>query len=179
MHFLFIILGILAGLVALVLILALIAPKSYALERNILINRPVDQVFAYIALLRNQEAFNAWQRIDPNAKRTYTGTDGTVGFTMAWDSTNKQAGKGEQEITAITPGREVQYQLRFIAPFPGVAQAYIRTEDAGASTTKVSWGFSSRMSFPMNAMLLFMNMEKLLGKDLENSLAYLKEEMEK
>lgn len=179
MHILFIILGILIGLVALFFILAIIAPKSYALERSIIINRPVDHVFAYILLLRNQEAFNAWQRIDPNAKRTYTGTDGTVGFTMAWDSTNKQAGKGEQEITAITPGKEVTYQLRFIAPFPGVAKAYIRTESDTSSTTKASWGLSSRMVFPMNAMLLFMNMEKLLGKDLENSLVYLKEEMEK
>lgn len=179
MHFLIVILGIIAGLVAALLLMALIAPRSYALEKHILINRPVDTVFSYILLLRNHEAFNAWQRIDPNLTRTYTGTDGTVGFTMAWDSANKQAGKGEQEITGITPGKELTYQLRFIAPFAGIAQAYIRTEKDGESATRASWGMSGRMAFPMNVMLLFMNMDKMLGKDLDKSLASLKAELEK
>jgi hypothetical protein len=30
------------------------------------------------------------------------GTDGTVGFVYGWDSKNKNAGKGEQEIMNIT-----------------------------------------------------------------------------
>jgi len=34
----------------------------------------------------------------------YTGNDGTVGFVLAWDSTNKSVGKGEQEITNVEEG---------------------------------------------------------------------------
>jgi hypothetical protein len=45
--------------------------------------------------------------------------------------------------------------------------------------TKLSWGMSSRMKYPMNIMLLFMNMDKLLGKDLELSLGNLKGILEK
>jgi hypothetical protein len=35
------------------------------------------------------------------------------------------------------------------------------------------------MKYPMNGMLLFMNMDKLLGKDLETSLTNLKHILEK
>lgn len=37
---------------------------------------------------------------DPNMRKNFKGTDGTVGFCYAWDG-NKKAGKGEQEIIAL------------------------------------------------------------------------------
>ncbi len=44
--------------------------------------------------------------------------------------------------------------------------------------TLVKWGFSSQMKYPMNVMLLLMNMEKMLGKDMEISLENLKKQLE-
>ena len=44
------------------------------------------------------------------------------------------------------------------------------TEVVASGKTRVTWGMSSAM----NAMLLFMNMDNLLGKDLETSLSNLK-----
>jgi hypothetical protein len=45
--------------------------------------------------------------------------------------------------------------------------------------TIVKWGFSSKMNYPANIMLLFINMDKLLGKDIETSLGNLKTILEK
>ena len=59
--------------------------------------------------------------LDPQAKKTFTGIDGTVGFIMAWDSKNKEAGKGEQEIKKIAEGQRVDFEIRFEKPFEGVA----------------------------------------------------------
>ena len=42
------------------------------------------------------------------------------------------------------------------------------------NSTVVKWGFNGKMAYPMNLMLLFMNMEKMLGSDLEEGLANLK-----
>jgi hypothetical protein len=39
--------------------------------------------------------------MDPNMKKTYTGTDAEVGFISAWESTDKNVGVGEQEIKKI------------------------------------------------------------------------------
>ena len=49
----------------------------------------------------------------------------------------------------------------------------------GDDTTTVKWSFDSRMSYPMNMMLLFINMDKMLGKDMEESLGNLKRVLEK
>ncbi|MEP6596309.1 MAG: SRPBCC family protein [Ginsengibacter sp.] len=116
---------------------------------------------------------------DPNVKKDYKGTDGTVGFVYAWDSDNKKVGKGEQEIKKTTEGDRMDLEIRFIKPFEGKADSYITTESISENQTKVRWGFNSQMPYPMNIMRLFMNIEKMLGNDLEASLINLKNVLEK
>jgi hypothetical protein len=70
-------------------------------------------------------------------------------------------------------------ELRFVKPFKSVSPAYMITETVADNTTKVRWGFNGKMSYPMNAMLLFINIPELLGKDLETSLNNLKGVLEK
>jgi ABC-type antimicrobial peptide transport system permease subunit len=173
------ILGIIAGIIAVVLILALIAPKAYSLQRSIVINKPLWQVFEYIKSLRNQENYSKWVMTDPNKKMIYTGIDGTEGYTNAWDSDMKQAGKGEQTITKIIEGERIETRVVFIKPFAGIADIYMATSPITEDSTTVTWAFASKMPFPMNATLLFINMEKMLGADLEISLNNLKRILEK
>jgi hypothetical protein len=167
-----------AAIVILVLIVALFVRKSYSVKREVLINRTKPEVFDYVKLVRNSEKFSKWVMLDPNSKRTFSGTDGTVGYIYGWDSEMKNVGAGEQEIKAIAEGERIDYEIRFFRPFKGVAQAYIATESQ-ADGTKVTWVFDSSMQYPMNFMLLFMDFEKMLGKDMEESLQHLKVILEK
>jgi predicted small secreted protein len=80
------------SLIALMLIVALFLKKEYNLHREIIINKPVKEVFDYLKHIKNQDRFSKWVMTDPDMKKTYKGTDGTVGFVYAWDSTNKRAG---------------------------------------------------------------------------------------
>jgi uncharacterized membrane protein len=178
MSILLTILSIIAAIIALVLIVALVAPKGYSLQRSIVINKPLGQVFEYVKLLRNQENYSKWVMLDPHKRMTYTGTDGTEGFTNTWDSDMKKAGKGEQTITKVVEGERIETRVVFIKPFAGVADIYLTTSPVNEYNTTVTWGFASKMPFPMNAMLLFMNMEKMLGADMEISLNTLKRIME-
>lgn len=179
MSILLTIIGIIAGVVILLLIIALFTKKEYSVVREIVINSPVQQVFNYIRLLKNQDNYSVWNKLDPGMKKTYSGTDGSIGFTYAWDSTNKQAGKGEQAITEIREPEKMGMDLHFIKPFEGRAVAYMTTTPLTAAQTKVRWGLDSKMNYPMNIMLLFMNMDKMLGKDLALGLENLKIIMEK
>ncbi|MES2268086.1 MAG: SRPBCC family protein [Bacteroidota bacterium] len=172
------IIGIFAGIIVVVLLLAAIAPKAYNIQRSIIINKPRQQVFDYIKYLRNQDNYSKWVMMDPNKRMTYTGTDGTEGYNAAWDSDIKQAGKGNQTIEKIVDGERVDIRVVFIKPFAGVADTYIATQEVTADTTTVKWAFNSKMPFPMNAMLLFINMEKMLGNDMEESLNNLKRVLE-
>lgn len=79
MSILLLILLIICGLIALLLIIALIAPKDYNVTRDIIINRPRTEVFNYARMLKNQEKYSVWVMRDPNVQIAYTGTDGTVG----------------------------------------------------------------------------------------------------
>ena len=167
-----------AGIVALLFIIALFTKKEYAIVRNININKSKDDVFNYIKLLRNQDYFSKWVMTDPNMKKTFTGTDGIIGFIYAWDG-NKKAGAGEQEIKKIREGERIDTEVRFIRPFAGLANLSFTTTPVTNNQTTVTWGMTSSMKYPMNIMLLLMNMEKMLGNDMETSLNTLKGILEK
>jgi hypothetical protein len=178
MNILLTIVIIIAALIVLLLIAALFAKKSYTVTREIDIRRPRQAVFNYIRFIRNQDNYNKWSMADPNAVKTYSGTDGQVGFIYAWDSNVKNVGKGAQEIKGITEGEHINLELRFEKPFKGVAVAQVSTTETAADRTRVRWSFSSSMKYPMNIMLLLFNLEGVLGKDLEASLANLKNVLE-
>ncbi|MBK7099818.1 MAG: SRPBCC family protein [Sphingobacteriales bacterium] len=166
-------------LIAIPLIVALFVKKEYAVERKIVINKPKTEVFEYIKFLKNQDNYSKWNKIDPNMKKSYKGTDGTVGFVSAWESKNENVGVGEQEILKITEGERIDMKLRFKVPFEAQDDAYMMTEDAGNNQTKVRWGFKGAFPYPMNLMGLFMDMDKEVGGDLETGLQNLKTLLEK
>ena len=167
------------GLTFFVLIAALFVNKEYKVERSITINQPKQVVFDYTRYLKNQDNFSVWSKMDPNMKKDYRGTDGTIGFVSAWDSKKKEAGTGEQEITGITDNERIDYEIRFLKPMKSTDDAYLLFNDVSDNVTSVTWGFNGKLNYPMNLMLAFMDMDSMLGKDLEQGLVNLKSIMEK
>ena len=161
--------------IAFLLFLALVVRKQYCIQRDIVIDKPLHQVFDYIKYMRNQEQYNKWVMQDPNLKIEYTGVDGTEGFMSAWEG-NKQAGKGEQEIKKIEENAGINFELRFEKPFKNVGQTYMHTTAISPTQTQVKWTMEGRNSYPMNLFNLFI--DNLLGKDLSISLEKLKRILE-
>jgi uncharacterized protein YndB with AHSA1/START domain len=174
----YILLYILVALIALVILLTLIAPKTYDVSRSILIARPKSEVFNYLRSLKNMDEWSPWANKDPNMEKKFTGTDGEVGCVSYWKG-NKEVGEGEQEITKIVDGERIEAELRFLKPWKSTSDCYTTVEDSGSGNTKVSWGFSGKNKFPMSIMALFMSMDKMVGKDFEEGLATLKALLEK
>jgi hypothetical protein len=168
-----------AIIIAIPLVVALFTKKDYRVEQEITINKPKTDVFNYIRFLKNQDNFSVWAMMDPGMKKEYKGTDGSAGFISAWESSNNKVGKGEQEIIQINEGEKIDYEIRFIKPFAGKADAHLITESITGNQTRVKWCFNSRMKYPMNMMLLIMNMDKMVGKDLATGLTRLKNVLEK
>jgi uncharacterized protein YndB with AHSA1/START domain len=171
------ILFVIAGIIVLALVAALFVSKEYSVKREITINKPSQEVFDYVKFIKNQEHYNKWVMMDPNMKKDYKGTDGTVGFVYAWDSQKDDVGKGEEEIKVIEEGKKIDLEVRFIKPFEGLAVTEMTTEAISATQTKVSWGMSGRSAYPMN--LTNTIMDGMLGADLEESLQTLKGILEK
>jgi hypothetical protein len=170
------ILLVLAAIIALFLIAGLFMGKTYNIHREIIIDVPQQKAFDYLKLLRNQDNFNKWVMVEPNMKKQFTGTDGTVGFIYAWKG--KKAGEGEQEIKALIEGRKIETEIRFVKPFAGIApHADFTTESLLDNQTKVSWTNESQIKYPLNGMLPII--EKMLAKDMDTSLLTLKKLLEK
>lgn len=164
------ILLVILGIIVLLLVVAIFVPKEYAVERAMTIDLPATEVFDYVVLLKNQDNYSVWAQKDPNMKKSYSGEDGTVGFVSAWDSNDEEVGRGEQEIIKIDQNFRIDYELRFYEPFEATDNAYMITEVVSSSQTKVKWGFNGKIPYPMNLMLLYINMEEELGTALSDGL---------
>ena len=178
MNIVTIILLTIPGIIILFLIIGLFIKKDYTVEREITINKDKKEVFDFIKMLKNQDQYNVWVMMDPNSKRTYKGNDGTEGFEYTWESENKRVGHGLQTIKKIYENNRIEFELHFIKPFEGRSIAYMTTDAVGENQTKLKWGLYSKMKYPMNIMLLFMNLVKMLGDDLSVSLSTLKKVLE-
>lgn len=166
------------GIVIIVLIAALFVKNDYAVEREVAINKPRKEVFDYIKYLKNQDNYSKWNRMDPDMKKIYRGIDGTEGFIYAWESDDQGAGKGEQEIKKIVDGERIECEIRFKEPMESSAPVYMTTTSVTDRQTMVKWGFNGKMPYPMNVMLLFMDIEQIIGDDLQTGLDELKNILE-
>jgi len=169
----------LAIVIAIPFVIAAFVKGEYKVLREITINRPKQDVFNYIKFMKNQENYSKWDTMDPAMKKSYSGTDGTIGFVSAWESKKDDVGVGEQEIKKITEGERVDFEIRFKEPFETTDAAFMTTETLSDSQTKVQWGFEGKMKYPMNLMMLFMDFEKIIGGDVETGLSRLKVVLEK
>jgi len=166
-----------ACILLVVLILTFTVTAEFKSERSIVIDRPSGQVFDFVRYLENQNSYSIWVQRDPNIEIEYRGTDGTVGAVSAWEG-NEESGQGEQEIVGITEGERVDFELRFYEPMESTSYAFKTTEAINENQTRVTWGMSGSIPRPFNLMLLFYNMEEMIGDDYSAGLQNLKAMME-
>ena len=160
----------LLGIIILLLIVALFAPKSFHAEGSSIINKPKQEVFNFVKQVKNQEHYGVWFRMDKNIQKNYTGTDGTVGFRYEWKS--DVVGNGAQVITKIDEGNRVDMDL-FFQESKEPAKSYILTEETAPNQTKVTWVIDGNMPYPMNIMGLFYNMNNDFIQGTKNLKDYL------
>ena len=166
---------VIAGIIAILLLVAAFTKKECHIEKTVLINKPKQEVFNYLKLIKNQEEYSVWVMKDPNINILYTGTDGTVGFTSSWTSNDKNVGIGEQEIIELKNGDNMKVEIRFTKPFKATNYA-TTTLTSSNGQTLLSQVFSGKSTFPMNIKNLFM--DKLIGKDMQQNLNNLKQMVE-
>ena len=162
---------ILLLLIVFVLVAGLFIKKDYHLERSIVINAPKEKIWENVHTLANINKWNPWLKKDPNTKGSYEGQDGTVGAVYRWES--KEVGTGSQTLTKLDAPSRTESHLHFIKPFEGEAEVFMDLKEEG-NGTKVNWGFDTHYSYPKNVMLLFVNMDKVMGESYDDGLNQLK-----
>jgi hypothetical protein len=164
-----------AGIIALLLIIALFLKKKHYVNREIIVNAPRQKVFDFLRFLENQDKFNKWAKTDPDRKIETKGTDGTIGYVQAWTG-NKDAGQGAKEIMNIIDGKRIETEIRFTKPMNVIASMIMETEPLSDNQTKVNFINTGTLKYPLNIMIPMA--EKNFSKDLDSSLATLKNILE-
>jgi len=176
MSILITILLVIAGIIALLLIIALFMKREHNVKREIIINAPWQKVFDFLKLLKNQDKFNKWAKDDPDRNWEYKGTDGTVGFIISWNG-NKNVGEGEKEIMKIIEGEKIETQIRFVRPMTTTANIIMETKSLSENQTIVSMSNACTLKYPLNIFIPLA--ERNFPKDMDSSLLTLKNLLEK
>jgi hypothetical protein len=162
----------------LVVVLGIVAPRDFLVEKQLVINQPPTVVFEKIKYLKSHNDWNPWLKKDPMAKFEYSGVDGSVGFIVKWNG-NSKVGAGEEEIKGLVEGKRMDLELRFKHPMEAVNQSYLILTPMYEGQTNVTWGMKGRVGFPKNVLYLLGNVPKQLGYDFDEGLRILKAMLEK
>jgi uncharacterized protein YndB with AHSA1/START domain len=163
---------ILAIAVGLVLILAAGKPETFRVKRTAMINASPEAIFPLIADFHEWRKWSPWENRDPALKRTISGAQRGTGAVYAWDG-NRNVGAGRMEITRATAPSEIVIKLDFIKPFEGhnIAEFTLSPQGGG---TDVTWVMHGPAPFMSKVMQVFMNMDRMIGRDFEAGLVNLK-----
>ena len=167
---LIIILASVAALVLGIVVLAATKPKTFRYQRRATIAAAPEKVVALLNDFRQWSEWSPWEKLDPAMQRTHSGAAAGVGAVYEW-SGNKKAGSGRMEILVNTPTL-VKIQLDFIAPF----KAHNFTEFsvvANGAVSDVVWEMYGESPLVSRIMSVFINLDKLIGKDFEAGLVNL------
>ncbi len=165
-------------LVILIAFLGYVASREgkFRYERTGVINASPDKIYPYLSNFKLGSEWNPWDRMDPTMKKTYSGTDGTVGAKMDFEG-NSQVGSGELEVLNLVPNQSVQLKLTMRKPFRA-ENTIDYTLTSEGSGTRFSWAMSGDGGFMGKLMGVFIDCEKMVGGELEKGIANLKQLVE-
>lgn len=146
--------------------------KTYVVERSQIINATPEALFEQIANLRNWTRWSPWEKLDSNMEKSYEGEDGIVGSTYAWKG-NKKVGEGKMTLAKLEGTDAVTVELAFIKPFKALSSSRFALTPK-ANGTKIVWTMTGQHNWLSKVMGVFMNMDKMLGKDFDEGLNNLK-----
>lgn len=165
---------VLAIAIAIVLILASTRPDAFSVQRTAVVRAPAEKIFPSISNFHQWTNWSPWENRDPAMKRTYSGPESGKGAVYAWDG-NKNVGSGRMEILEATSPSKIVIKLDFFRPFEGHNTAeFTLLPERDASETNITWVMRGPAPFMTKVMQLFMNLDRMIGKDFEAGLANLK-----
>jgi hypothetical protein len=160
----------------LVVVVALLAyastkPNTVRYARSARINAPPEKIAGLITDFRKWGLWSPWEKLDPNLKRSFSGKESGVGAVYGWEG-NRSVGSGRMEILEASP-RRVRIQLDFITPFKASNVAEFDLAPQGGATD-VNWVMTAENLFVGKVMSIFLDMDRMIGKNFETGLADMK-----
>jgi uncharacterized protein YndB with AHSA1/START domain len=164
------IIGAVVGVFIVILVIVVtMQPSEAHLEKSIVINAPSATIFPYVSNLKKFNEWSPWDKMDPDVKHTYEGTEGTVGSKMNWNGPKTDT--GSMWVEEIDPDKSVKMGLQF-GNFDAKYHCKFILSPEGTST-KVTWTYDGPND-GLTGKALWVFMGTLLGTQFQDGLKDLK-----
>jgi hypothetical protein len=160
--------GVLAVLVA-------TRPNTFHVERSITIAAPAKDAFARVNDFHLWSEWSPYEKLDPQLKRTFAGASSGVGAQYSW--VGDKAGTGRMTIEGTDEASRIAIKLEFFKPFRATNPATFTFVPA-ADGTRVTWMMDGENTLMGKVASLFLDMDKLVGRDFERGLEALRAQTE-
>ncbi|MET0279484.1 MAG: SRPBCC family protein [Pseudorhodoplanes sp.] len=147
-------------------------PDTFRVERAININAPTDKIYGIVTDLRRGAEWSPYEKKDLSMKKAFSGPATGPGSQLAWDG-NSDVGAGTLTIADATAPSKVVLKLDMTRPMEGHHTIEYDLTPVGGGT-RMNWSMHGLMNPVGKVMCLFMNMDKMVGKDFEDGLKSLK-----
>lgn len=153
------------------LIFSATQPNQILVEETIEINAPAEAVYAEIIDFKRWDNWSAWNKMDPNMEKSFSGEPGTIGAKSSWKSENPMVGVGSHEVIELEENKYFKTKMLF-GESTDENYASFRLEESDGKT-KVIWDMEGAKSpFYLNAMNTFF--KPMVEESYRNSLKDLK-----
>jgi len=166
----FITLGLLV-VVGAILALAATRPDTFQTARTARIVASPERLFSLINDLRQMNTWNPYALRETTGTTAYSGAASGKGATFEF--AGSKSGTGSIEIVDASAPTKVVMRLLMVKPFKADNTVKFTLQPEG-SATDVTWAMSGRQPLLAKVMTLFINCDKMVGRDFEEGLANLK-----
>jgi uncharacterized protein YndB with AHSA1/START domain len=168
---------VLAMALMVVLALAMRQPDTFRAQRSTLIQAPPEKVYAIIEDLDRGKEWSPFEKKDPNLKRSRSGPPKGKGAVYAFEG-NSEVGSGSLTVLDTVPPHRLVLALDMTKPMEGHNTVeFTLVPEAGG--TRLAWSILGPMPFISKVMCVFVDMDKMIGREFEAGLASLKALAEK
>ena len=146
--------------------------QAYRVERSIEIAAPDVFVLAEIMDFREWSKWVPRETLDPELKRTFSGSDAQPGSTYFW-SGNDETGVGRVSMISSS-AEKVELEVELEKPIDSTSDLVFTLAPEGAKT-RVVWTISGEKNASGEALTLLGSSPQTLASEMEEGLANLKE----
>lgn len=150
----------------------------FELDRSIVVNKPVSEVFEALGDFNNWPIWSPWIIQEPDCTTKVSNDPLSIGHQQEWDG--NRIGSGKMVLIEKKEDQRLAYDLFFLAPWKSHSKTQFELEaimdSAGNETTKITW----LMQGTLPIFLFFMKkmMSVFVGGDYERGLKMFKEYLE-
>lgn len=157
-----------AAVIAAILIYAAMKPNTFSISRSTDIQAPPSRIFPFVNDLADHEKWSPFAR-DPKVNNHIGNPSSGTGARVDFDGSCA----GTLSITGSNPSSKVAMRLQMTKPMKCDNQIEFNLAPQGSST-HVTWAMSGAQPYLGKLMNVFINCDKMVGKQFEQGLADLK-----